>query len=128
MTFALAACGGSGSAAPDTAASTPAASTPAASAAGDSASTPEGETIRIGVSTDTATTVFRKVELMGLYSAAEAAGNVEIIEPVSYTHLDVYKRQLSQCFPWTCILTVGLHKPDLTILCKLNIISNTPVY
>ena len=80
MTFALAACGGSGSAAPDTAASTPAASTPAASAAGDSASTPEGETIRIGVSTDTATTVFRKVELMGLYSAAEAAGNVEIIE------------------------------------------------
>ena len=35
MTFALAACGGSGSAAPDTAASTPAASTPAASAAGD---------------------------------------------------------------------------------------------
>ena len=75
MTFALAACGGSGSAAPDTAASTP-----AASAAGDSASTPEGETIRIGVSTDTATTVFRKVELMGLYSAAEAAGNVEIIE------------------------------------------------
>lgn len=37
--------------------------------------------IVIGVSTDTATTVFRKVELMGLYSAAEASnGAVEVIE------------------------------------------------
>lgn len=36
--------------------------------------------VKIGVSTDTSSTVFRTVELMGLYSAAEAAGNVEIIE------------------------------------------------
>ncbi|HWS28607.1 MAG TPA: sugar ABC transporter substrate-binding protein [Clostridia bacterium] len=43
----------------------------------------EGERIKIGVSTDTAVTVFRKIELMGLYSAAEAAGNVDIIELVA---------------------------------------------
>ena len=45
-----------------------------------SASAESGDRITIGVSTDTAVTVFRKVELMGLYSAAEAAGNVDVIE------------------------------------------------
>lgn len=40
----------------------------------------EDEKITIGVSTDTSSTVFREVEMMGLYSAAEEAGNVEIVE------------------------------------------------
>ncbi len=40
----------------------------------------EGERIKIGVSTDTAQTVFRQIELMGLYNAAKEAGNVDIIE------------------------------------------------
>lgn len=53
-------------------------SAPAQDSAEESAS--DGKIV-IGVSTDTATTVFRKVELMGLYSAAEASnGAVEIIE------------------------------------------------
>lgn len=80
MTLALAACGSS---APEAPANTPAPESAAPSAADDAAPAPSedaGKTIKIGVSTDTATTVFRKVELMGLYSAAEAAGNVEIIE------------------------------------------------
>ena len=80
MTLALAACGSS---APEAPANTPAPENAAPSAADDAAPAPSedaGKTIKIGVSTDTATTVFRKVELMGLYSAAEAAGNVEIIE------------------------------------------------
>ncbi len=40
----------------------------------------EGEKIKVGVSTDTATTVFRQVELMGLYNKAEENGDMEIIE------------------------------------------------
>ena len=36
--------------------------------------------IVVGVSTDTATTVFRQVELMGLYDMAEKNGDMEIIE------------------------------------------------
>lgn len=40
----------------------------------------DGEKIVIGVSTDTSSTVFREVEMMGLYDAAEKAGNVEIVE------------------------------------------------
>ena len=78
----LAACGSS---APEAPANTPAPESAAPSAADDAAPAPSedaGKTIKIGVSTDTATTVFRKVELMGLYSAAEAAGNVEIIDEV----------------------------------------------
>lgn len=71
MTLALAACGGG------TPSST---SAPASAATTDSGNTDAEKTIRIGVSTDTATTVFRKVELMGLYEKAEEAGNVEIIE------------------------------------------------
>lgn len=74
MTLALAACGSS---APEAPANTPAPESAAPSAADDAAPAPSGDagkTIKIGVSTDTATTVFRKVELMGLYSAAEAAG------------------------------------------------------
>lgn len=71
MTLALAACGGG------TPSST---SAPASAATTDSGNTDAEKTIRIGVSTDTAITVFRKVELMGLYEKAEEAGNVEIIE------------------------------------------------
>ena len=40
----------------------------------------EGDRITIGVSTDAINTVFRTVELMGLYKAAEEAGNVDIVE------------------------------------------------
>ena len=34
----------------------------------------------------------------------EAVGPPERIDPVSYTHLDVYKRQLLYCFLLYCIL------------------------
>ena len=40
----------------------------------------DGDKIVVGVSTDTATTVFRQVELMGLYDMAEENGDMEIIE------------------------------------------------
>lgn len=40
----------------------------------------ESDKIVVGVSTDTATTVFRQVELMGLYNMAEENGDMEIIE------------------------------------------------
>ena len=40
----------------------------------------ETDKIVVGVSTDTATTVFRQVELMGLYDMAETNGDMEIIE------------------------------------------------
>lgn len=40
----------------------------------------ESDKIVVGVSTDTATTVFRQVELMGLYNLAEENGDMEIIE------------------------------------------------
>lgn len=83
-TLTLAACGNSGSSSPgasDPGSSAPESTAPSTADAGAPASgEAAGKPIKIGVSTDTATTVFRKVELMGLYSAAEAAGNVEIIE------------------------------------------------
>lgn len=52
----------------------------AALTAGAVQASAEDDKITIGVSTDTSMTVFREVEMMGLYTAAEEAGNVEIIE------------------------------------------------
>jgi len=92
MMFTLVACGSSSgeSSAPAAEESAPAQeSAPAEDSAKEEAPAEESasaegasdDKIVIGVSTDTATTVFRKVELMGLYSAAEASnGAVEIIE------------------------------------------------
>ena len=70
MTLALAACGSS---APEAPANTPAPESAAPSAADDAAPAPSedaGKTIKIGVSTDTATTVFRKVEHENVFFTA----------------------------------------------------------
>ena len=88
MTLALAACGSS---APEAPANTPAPENAAPSAADDAAPAPSedaGKTIKIGVSTDTATTVFRKVELMGV--AGLERGQALSMEPAN---LERHKRE-----------------------------------
>ncbi len=73
------------SAAPEATSAAPAASSAAPAESSPAASQGAAGAIRykIGISTDTAVTVFRKIELMGLYDAAEAAGNVDITELVA---------------------------------------------
>ena len=88
MMFTLAACGNTGSSTEGSAPATEESAAPAESASNEDSAevgateeSASDDKIVIGVSTDTATTVFRKVELMGLYNAAEASnGAVEIIE------------------------------------------------
>ncbi len=77
MAFALIGCSSSGTSEGEEA--TTESTTKETDAGTEEESTGDAEYV-IGVSTDTSATVFREVEMMGLYTAAEAAGNVEIIE------------------------------------------------
>ncbi len=83
-------------------------------AAADDAATEEaGDTdkIVVGVSTDTATTVFRQVELMGLYNMAEENGDMEIIE------LNADNDTTTQATQFRSLIDQGV---DVIVCCALD--------
>lgn len=87
----------------------PAAAAPA-SPADDSASSEsepaEEDKIVIGVSTDSASSVFRYVQMFGAYEAAKAAGNVEIIELIADNDTALQNTQIKTLVDQGCDVIV----------------------